>query len=209
MARIVIADGNAQTADVAAFERDRRALLRRGFAFGGAALAASSIPLLWSVRTAFADSKADAAILEQAITLERVTVLAYGMAIDSGLLSAAVLRIVRRVRAHEQEHAEALTTALTNLGSGTPPAPPRGVADVDKVVKGLGDVRSQAEIVTFAIELEMATVAAYFDAHAKLAEPRLLQTAASIMACEGQHLVALRRAAGKDPVPLAFETGTE
>jgi ferritin-like protein len=208
MARIAVADGDASTAEIAAFERDRRALLRRGLAFGGAALAASAIPLLWSVRTAFADSKADAAILEKAIALEHVAVLAYQTAIDSGLLSAAVLRIVRRVRAHEQEHAEALTTALTNLGSGTPPPPPQGIADVDKVVKGLGGVRSQSDIVTFAIELEMATVAAYFDAHAKLAEPRLLQSAASIMACEGQHLVALRRAAGKNPVPFALETGT-
>jgi ferritin-like protein len=208
MTRVVIVDGDASTAEIAAFERDRRALLRRGFGLGGAALAASSIPLLWWVRTAFADSKADAAILEKAITLERVAVLAYETAIDSRLLSASVLRIARRVRAHEQAHADALTTALTNLGSGTPPAPPRGVADVDKVAEGLGDVKSQADIVTFAIELEMATVAAYFDAHAKLAEPRLLQTAASIMACEGQHLVALRRAAGKDPVPQAFETGS-
>jgi hypothetical protein len=208
MARVVVADGDASTADIAAFERDRRALLRRGFAFGGAALAATTIPLLWSVRTAFADSKADAAILEKAITLERVAVLAYDTAIDSGLLSAAVLRTVRRIRAHEQAHADALTTALSNLGGGTVPPPPRGVADVDKVVKGLGGVRSQADIVTFAIELEMATVAAYFEAHAKLAEPRLLQSAASIMASEGQHLVALRNAAGKDPVPFALETGT-
>ncbi len=207
-ARIVIADGDADTAQVAAFERDRRELLRRGFALGGAAIAASSIPLLLSVRTAFAESDGDAAILSDAIDLERVAVLAYDTVLDGGLLSGALRATARRFRAHEQEHADALTTALTDLG-GTPPAPPKGTADVDRVAKGLGEVRSQVDVANFAIELETAAVAAYHDAHAKLVEARLLQTAASIMAGEGQHLVVLRRAAGKDPIPNAFETGAK
>jgi rubrerythrin len=206
--RIVIADGDADSAEIAAFERDRRALLRRGFGLGGAAISASSIPLLWSVRTAFAEAKGDTAILGRAIGLERVAVLAYDTAIQSGLLSPALLALARTLRAHEQAHADTLTTALTDLG-GTPPPPPQGVADVDKVVKGLGAVRSQADAVSFAIELETAAVAAYLDAHRELVEAKLLQTAASIMGSEGQHLVVLRRAAGQDPVPTAFETGTK
>jgi hypothetical protein len=204
--RIVIADGDADTAAIAAFERDRRDLLRRGFTLGGAAIAASAIPLLWSVRNAFADAGSDGPIVANAINLERVAVIAYGRAIGSGLLSPAMLRIARRFRDHEREHADALTTALTDLG-GSPPQPPKGLADVDKVVKGLGDVTSQADVVNFAIELETATVAAYYDAHAKLIQAKLLQTGASIMASEGQHLVVLRKAARQVPVPNAFETG--
>jgi len=206
MEHVVITDGDAGTAAIAAFERDRRALLRRGFTLGGAAIAASSIPLLWSIRNAFAGAGSDDPILASAINLERVAVIAYGVVIDSGLLSPALLRLARRLRAHEQAHADALTTALTDLG-GSPPQAPKGVAAVDKVVKGLGDVRSQADVVNFAIELETAAVAAYYDAHAKLVEARLLQIGASIMASEGQHLVVLRKAARKDPVPNAFETG--
>jgi rubrerythrin len=204
--RIVIADGDADTAAIAAFERDRRDLLRRGFTLGGAAIAASAIPLLWSVRSAFADAGADGSIVANAINLERVAVIAYGTAIDSGLLSPAMLRIARRFRDHEREHADALTTALTDLG-GSPPQPPKGLADVDKVVKGLGDVKSQADVLSFAIELETAAVAAYYDAQAKLIQAKLMQTGASIMASEGQHLVVLRKAARKEPVPNAFETG--
>jgi rubrerythrin len=206
--RIVIAEGDVDTAEIAAFERDRRALLRRGFTLGGAAIAASSIPLLWSVRTAFAEAKGDTAILGRAISLEQVAVLAYDTAIEGGLLSPALLKVMRTLRAHEQEHADALTTALTDLG-GTPPPAPRGIADIDKVVKGLGDAKSQADVVNFAIELETAVVAAYLDAHRELVEAKLLQTGASIMASEGQHLVVLRRAVGKDPVPTAFETGEQ
>jgi rubrerythrin len=207
-ARIVIADGDVETAEIARFERDRRALLRRGFQLGGAAIAASSIPLLWSARTAFAEAKGDTAILGRAINLEQVAVLAYDTAIAGGLLSPALTGVARTLRSHEQQHADTLTTALTDLG-GTPPPAPRGLADVDKVVKGLGDAKSQADVVNFAIELETAAVAAYLDAQRELVEAKLLQTGASIMASEGQHLVVLRRAVGKDPVPAAFETGAK
>jgi rubrerythrin len=203
---IVIADGDVDTAQIADFERDRRALLRRGIGLGGAAIAASSIPLLWSVRNAFAETNGDTAILGRAIGLEQVAVLAYDTAIDGGLLSPALLTVARTFRGHEQAHADTLTTALTDLGGAPPPAP-HGIADVDKVVKGLADVKSRADVVNFLIELETATVAAYFDAQAKLVEPKLMQTGASIMASEGQHLVVLRRAVGKDPVPAAFESG--
>ena len=206
MERVVIADGAADSAAIAAFERDRRALLRRGFALGGAVIAASWIPLLLSVRDAFADSDGDLPILERAITLERVAVIAYDELIAGRRLSADLLRLTRRLRAHERQHAQALTTALTDLG-GTPPRPPQGADDVDELVEGLRDVRSPADAVSFAIELETAAVAAYHEALAKLVEGKLLQTGASIMANEGQHLVLLRQAAGRQPVPNALETG--
>ncbi|MFP5362853.1 MAG: ferritin-like domain-containing protein [Thermoleophilia bacterium] len=203
---IAIAGGGARTGAPAAVERDRRSLLRRGFGLGGAAIAASSIPLLLSVRDAFAQATGDAAILEQAINLEQTAVIAYDGVLDAGLLSSDALRIARRLRDHERRHAETLTTALTDLG-GIPPAPPEGVDAVDNVVEGLGDLKTQAEAVEFLIELELAGVAAYNDAHGKLLEGRLLQTAASITAAEGQHLVVLRMLLGTDPVPDAFETG--
>jgi rubrerythrin len=203
--RIVIVDGDAETAQVAAFERDRRELIRRGLGLGGAVIAASSIPLLLSVRGAFAASSGDADILVKAITLERIAVLAYGVAIDSKLLSPSLESVAHRFRDHEQEHADALVTALIDLG-GTP-SPPPTVKDIDGVVRGIGDVKSEADVVSFAIELEMAAVAAYYDAHHKLVDAKLLQTGAAIMAGEAQHLVVLRQAIKRDPVPHAFETG--
>jgi hypothetical protein len=208
-ARLVIADGGeASTAVIADFERDRRALLRRGFGLGGAAIAVATIPLLWSVRNAFAVDENDGSILASAINLERITVIAYDNVLAGGLLTPGVRGAVRGFRGHEQQHAETLVTALTDLG-GIAPAPPDGVAAVDDVVKGLRDVRTSAQVLSFLIELETAAVAAYHDAQRKLGEARLLQTSASIMANEGQHLTVLRRAAGQDPVPNAFETGAE
>jgi rubrerythrin len=205
--RVPIADGAADTAQVADFERDRRALLRRGLGLGGAVIAASSIPLLLSVRNAFADTDGDANILVSAIHLEQVAVLAYDAAIASKLLTPAFTTVARRLRSHEQEHEAVLTKALTDLG-GTPP-PAAKPADIDAVVKGLGNVKSQRDVAIFAIELEMAAVAAYYDAQSKLIDAKLLQSGVSIMANEAQHLVVLRQAVKRDPAPNAFETGTK
>jgi Ferritin-like domain len=203
--RVLVVDGDADTSQIAEFERDRRELIRTGLGLGGAMIAASSIPLLLSVRNAFAASSGDADIVAKAITLERVAVLAYGVAIDSKLLSPGFARVARRFRGHEQAHADALVTALTDMGGSPPPMPT--VKDIDGVAKGIGDVKSQADVARFAIELEMAAVAAYYDAHSKLIDAKLLQTGASIMANEAQHLVVLRQAVKRDPVPHAFETG--
>ncbi len=169
-------------------------------------MAASAIPLLLGVRDAFAQSETDGTLLEKAITLERVSVLAYDRILERDLLTGRVARAARELRGHEAQHAKVLETALTDLG-GTPPAPPSGTAAVDDVVGGLDDIRDEAGALAFLIELELAQVAAYHDAHARLVEARLLQTAASIMGAEGQHLVVLREAAGEPPVPNAFETG--
>lgn len=205
--RVVIVDGDADSRQIAAFERDRRALIRRGLAFGGAVVAASSIPLLLSVRNAFAAGEADKTILAEAIRLERIAVLAYDKAIETGLLSRGVERLAKLIAGHEREHAGALTTALTDLGQPQPAQPT--AKDIDSVVKGIDDVNSQADILNFAIELETAAVAAYHDAQQKFYDAKLLQAGASIMASEGQHLVGLRQALNKPPVPNAFETGSK
>lgn len=199
--RLAIVDGAADTAQIAAFECERRDLLRRGLAFGGAIVAASTVPLLRSVRNAFAADSSDGEILRKAIHLEQVAVLAYDGALASGLLSSSFKAVFSRFRDHEQQHAETLTTALTDLG-GTPPEPAK-----EEDVEGLDDLKSQTDVANFAIELETAAVAAYYDAQKKLIDGKLLQSGASIMANEAQHLVVLRRLANTDPVPNAFETG--
>lgn len=201
---IMIRDGEVDTTVVAEFEATRRDALRRGAILGGGVLAATSIPLLLNVRNAFAQSEGDAAILESAISLEQTAVVAYDTAAASGLLDPAVEDVAVLFRDQEQEHADALITALEDLG-GMAPKPPKA-EDVD----GLGDVMSQADILTFAVELENMAIMAYSDAHGKLESPDLLTAGAQIMANEGQHLVVLRQGLGATPaesVPDAFETG--
>ena len=207
MTRFEIIDGEVDTAVVAEYEATRRDMVRRGLAAGGAVvLAATSIPLLLGVRNAFAQAEGDAAILESAIGIEQIAVFAYERAAASDLLDRETKDVAQRFGAHEQEHADGLIAALKGLG-GEAPAKPTSLADLDAVQSGFGDARSQADVANFAIELEMAGIAAYYDAQLKLKDAKLLQTGASIMANEGQHLVVLRQAVKKPPVPNAFETG--
>jgi len=205
--RLHVIDGDVDTAVIAEYESTRRDMVRRGIAAGGAAvLAASAIPLLLGVRKAFAQAEGDAAIIESAIGIEQIAVFAYARAVSSGILDEETMRIATQFGAHEQEHADGLIAALEALG-GKPPAKPTNLADLDAVQDGFGDARTQADIANFAIELETAGIAAYYDAQLKLKDAKLLQTGASIMANEGQHLVVLRQAVRKAPVPNAFETG--
>jgi len=199
--RLVVADGDVGTPDVAAYEATRRDLVRRGLVTGGAVLAATSIPTLLSVRDAFAQVEGDEAILMGAITLEHTAVAAYGGALKSGKLDAKTTKVARLFMGQEQEHADALTAALKNLG-GTPPTGPDA-----RLLKPLAGVRTQQAIAMFAVELETMAVAAYYDAHRKLQTAGLLQAAAQIMSNEGQHLVVLRQALKRDPAPSAFENG--
>jgi rubrerythrin len=200
--RLIIEDGDADTAAIAAYEASRRDAVRRGLAAGGAVIGAALVPALLSVRDAFAAApQNDAGILGSAIRLENTAVAAYAAAVNSGVLTAPFRRTAVLFGRQEAEHAAALTAALRSLG-GTPPA-----GTDAKLLAPLKSAKSQAQVARFAIELETMAVAAYYDAARKLQQARLLQTSAQIMSNEGQHLVVLRQALGKGPVPNAFENG--
>jgi len=200
--RLIIEDGDADTAAIAAYEATRRDAVRRGLAAGGAVLGAAFVPTLLSVREAFAvGPQNDAGILASAIRLENTAVAAYAAAVASGVLTPQFRRTAALFGRQEAEHAAALTAALKSLG-GTPPA-----GTDAKLLAPLKNARSQQQVAQFAIELETMAVAAYYDASKKLRQARLLQTSAQIMSNEGQHLVVLRQTLGKNPVPQAFENG--
>jgi rubrerythrin len=209
--RLIITDGDCDTALIAEYEATRRDAVRRGLVAGGAIVAASTIPLLLRVRNAFAQASSDQQILEGAVGLEQTAVFAYDTAAASGALQKPVADVAKLFRDQEQEHADGLTAALEDLG-GTPPEPPTDPAAVEVGGTALSDLRNQTDILRFAVELENSAVMAYIDAHRKLKSPDLLKTGAQIMSNEGQHLVVLRQALGASPaqsVPAAFEAGTE
>lgn len=202
----VVDDDDVDTGDIVRYEASRRDLLRRGIAIGGATLAASSIPSLLFVRDAFAEADDEAGILKAAIGLEEVAVFAYSKAVHSGLLDRVFAPVAKLFEGHEESHRDALKIALAQLGGGSPPTAPKRTGDT-KLLAPLAKAKTQAVIADYAIELETTAVGAYYDAHLKLASPRLLRTCTQVMANEGQHLAVLRAIAGRPPVPNAFETG--
>lgn len=199
--RLVIRDGDADTAVIAQYEATRREAVGRGLIAGGGLLGATMVATLLGVRNAFAQSEGDAELISSAVTLENTAVAAYAAALESAKLDAATTKAVKTIKRQEQAHARSLAAALQRMG-GTPPK------SVDRaLVKPLANAESQRDIATFAIELETMAVAAYYAAHGKLKSAKLLRLATTIMANEGQHLVVLRQALKQDPFPHAFETG--
>jgi hypothetical protein len=152
-------------------------------------------PVLGISAEALARARDDRAIVIAAIDLEQRAAAAYDAAAGGGKLPPALARLARHLRDQEQEHADGLARALRGLGGRRParPDPPPAVPSG----RAFGD---------FALALENRLIRAYYDAVPRL-RPGLRQPLGSIMACEAQHLVVLREALGRDPLPVAFETG--
>ncbi|MEY2515127.1 MAG: hypothetical protein QOJ89_2485 [bacterium] len=182
---------------------DRRELLRRGI---GAGVALSATGLLVAARDARAAGEADRSILGAAIDREQKAVFTYDALLGAGVLGRRAERVVRLVRGQDQEHADALTTALTALGGAPPPKPSGG--DADAITKRVAGLKSEAQALDFAIDLELGLVGGYHEALTTLYDAKLLQIAATITGSEGQHLVLLRQARGRQPVPNGIENGT-
>src|SRR3954469_1659453 len=193
--RLVIADGDVDTAVVADYERSRRELVRRGMLAARGVLTATSLPILLGARDAFAQADDDQSVVTSAIELEQVAAEAYQR------LQGPLGGVARLFRNHERQHEQALTSALRQLG-GSPPS-----ANVDARLAKLptGNRRGAAQ---FALELERNAVRAYQDAARKLRDARLMKTTTTILGAEAQHMVVLRQIAGQQPVPQAFERGT-
>ena len=172
----------------------RRAVLRRGALAGTA-----PVLLLGRASPAAAAEFSEPEIISAAVVLEQRAAFLYRAGLAEDYLRPGLTALTRRLGGHAREHVAVLQTILEAMG-GTAPDPPGGV-------RGLGSVRTQRQFAELAIELESELVAGYHRALQVLDDPKLVQTVGSIMASGGQHLVLLRTALGREPVPSAFETG--
>ena len=138
----------------------------------------------------------DVAILNSALDLELMAVAAYTA--GAGLLKGDVLAVGKQFLEHEQEHADGLAQAIKDLG-GTP--------NKAKDSYDFPELKSQKDVLNFAVDLENTAVAAYIDALGKISDPKLRGTAAAIVTNEAEHIAVLLGALGQDQVPDAFVTG--
>jgi len=139
---------------------------------------------------------ADVEILNGALDLELMAVAAYKA--GAAQMRGSVLAIAKRFLEQEQEHADGLAAAIKSADG----VPNRAKSSYDFPV-----LRTQADALRFAVDLENTAIAAYIDALPKLSETDLRATAASIITNEAEHLSVLLDALGRDPVPSAFVTG--
>jgi len=141
-------------------------------------------------------SAADVGILASALALELTAVEAYLK--GAALLKGSLLAAGKDFLAQEQEHADALTKAIKQLG---------GSAEAKAMKLDYSGLKDQADVLVFATNLENVAIAAYVDAMPKLSTGDLRATMAQIVTNEAEHVSVLQGALGAPPAPEAFVTG--
>ena len=175
---------------------NRSTFLIRGVLAAGAIYGAASMTPI--IRKAFAQgaSKGDIEILNFALTLEYLEAAFYKEGANVKGLSSEVAGYVKTFGGEEQEHVDALTATITDLGGKPVEAP-----GVD-----FGDAfSSQDAFIQTAITFEDLGVSAYNGAAPMIESKDLLATAGGIVQVEARHAATIRFAAGEDPTPQAFD----
>jgi rubrerythrin len=142
----------------------------------------------------------DLRLLGSALDMEHTVIAAYSAGAE--LLGDEARRHTRAIVAHERAHAERLTEAIEEMRGK--PNPPRTPEEYRRAFPAL---RSEDDVLRFAIDLENASVRLYNEALPKFSEPELRLLAAAIATTEAQHAALLRGDLGRPQVPDAFVTG--
>jgi rubrerythrin len=149
-------------------------------------------------------SERDIEILNAALDLENTAIAAYTA--GAALLKGPVLKLGKQFLGHEREHAGGLTQAIRDLG-GTP----NKAKSADEYARSFPNLKTQEDVLRFAVDLENMAVRAYVDAIPKLSSGDLRQTGAAIVSNEAEHIAVLLGALNPNQpakqVPDAFVTG--
>ena len=176
---------------------------RRRFLMGAgqAGLSAAAVALLAGRDALAAKSDAaatsDVSILNTALGAELEAIAAYQVGAESGLLQKPVLDLAVTFQDQHKAHRDLLADTVRKLGG----APVEAKPSYQFAVSGL---KSQADVLGFAADLEQAAVSAYLGAVPQFEDRGLAKAAASILGDEAMHWATLRTALGLPPVPDAF-----
>lgn len=177
---------------------------RHFFRMSGVSVAGASVVLLAAcsddtkspVRGPDESDLADVEILNGALDLELMAVAAYKA--GAAKLRGERLGIVKVFLEQEQEHADGLGAAIKDF---------EGQPNRAKNAYDFPLLRTESDVLRFAVDLENTAIAAYIDALPKLSDRDLRATAASIITNEAEHVSILLDSLGRDPVPSAFVNG--
>jgi bacterioferritin (cytochrome b1) len=150
-----------------------------------------------NVRTAPDESDtADVELLNTMLDLELETIAAYKTA--AGGLRGGALQVAKGFLEQEQAHADALAKAIGDLN---------GVPNQPKSSYSFRTLRSQRDVMRFAVALEDTAIAAYIDVLPKLSPGAVRSTISAILTTEAEHLAVWRGELGDPPAPAAFVVG--
>ncbi|MFI5025247.1 MAG: ferritin-like domain-containing protein [Solirubrobacterales bacterium] len=189
---------NPQLAAIEIEELSRGSMIMKGALAAGALYGTMAVGPL--VRSAFAqgsNSDGDIEILNFALTLEYLEAAFYEQALaEVPDLSGEVSDLAKEIQGHEQEHVDALTAAIKDLG-GKPVAAP----GVD-FGKAFADEDAFLEL---AQTFEDTGVSAYNGAGPLITDKAILGSAGAIVQIEARHAAAIRLQRGESPAPEAFD----
>jgi rubrerythrin len=176
---------------------DRGAFITKGAAATGAALGAIALgPYLKQAIAQAEASKGDLEILNYALTLEYLEAAFYDQALTELKPSGELGDLVELLATDEQEHVDALTATISDLGGKPVKAP-----EVD-----FGDAFSSEDaFLELAQTFEDTGVSAYNGAAPDIESKDILATAGTIVQVEARHAAAIRLQRGESPSPAAFD----
>jgi rubrerythrin len=138
-------------------------------------------------------TKGDLEIVQYALTLEHLETDFYNAVIDAGVITdMALAETAKMIRDNEQEHVDALTGTLKQLGG----KPQRPKTNFDAVLEGGPDM-----VLKTAAEVENLGAAAYLGQAGRIKSKEILAAALAIHSVEARHAAALNSAVGKTIVP--------
>ena len=123
--------------------------------------------------------------------------------VDAYSRGVALLRGPMRVAgeaflAHEQEHADTLTKAITQLGGDATPR---------RLPIDYAAIRGRPQVLELWQRLEELAIATYADTIPKLSTGALRATIGTISTCEAEHAAVILGALGRPQAPDAFVKG--
>ena len=172
----------------------RSSFILRGAVAAGSVYGAGMVSPF--VRQALAQGgSSDVEVLNFALTLEYLEAAFYKEAAKINGLSEETVKVVEEFGDHEQEHVDAITNTIKDLG-GKPVSAPM----VD-----FGKLNDEKTFMKLAVTFEDLGVSAYNGAAPEIKSKEVLAAAGSIVQIEARHAASLRMMAGKPPAPMAFD----
>jgi hypothetical protein len=172
----------------------RRRDLFRSAATAGLALgiAAAGRPLL-ALPEKEGGPADDIGLMNTAIALEHEAIWAYGLAGNSGLLSAKAKEVGLLFQGSHEMHRDLLADAIRRKG-GAPVEPKK------EYVFGV-PLKDEKDVLELAFKLEVGAARAYLFVVERFKDRALSGSAAKILSDEVLHATVLRSVLGREPVP--------
>ena len=177
---------------------------RRSLALSGLSLSAGAVALLGGREALAAGAPAsaeqmatDLRILNTALGAEWEAIAAYQVGAESGLLQPDVRKLALGFQSHHKEHADAIAATVRKLGGQAVSAKTQYSFPTDKL-------KSQADVLQFAAELEKGAEPPYLGAVQLCTDRPLAQVAASILGDVPAPSAIWLQALGQTPAPSAF-----